>query len=400
MGKNSGKTVIKSMSGYRTIHSKIEEELDRLIKMSRDIHGHPEVGGEEYFASDLITAYLKEMGFKVWRGVGGLKTAFMATYGEEGYHIGFCSEYDALPEIGHGCGHNLIAIAAVAAGVALAAALEGRPGRVSVIGTPDEEDHGGKVDLVRTGVFDDINAAMMFHPSCSTRINVTSLACCDYRFIFHGKNAHAAIEPWEGRNALDAVIQTFNGINALRQHLKEDVRVHGIITEGGLATNVIPDRSVAEFLVRARDSVGLEEAVEKVTACARGAATATGTTLEIEQSDYPYEAMCSNNVLADVFAESLPQAGYTVQSAQTGEVGSIDMGNVSRVTPSIYPLLALTDQWVPRHTPEFAALCNTEKAYDVMLAAGRAMAITGLKVFDSPVLQEKIKEEFSNLKQN
>jgi len=196
------------------------------------------------------------------------------------------------------------------------------------------------------------------------------------------------------------VIQTFNGINALRQHLKDDVRVHGIITEGGVATNVIPDRAIAEFLVRARDSVGLEEAVEKVIACARGAATTTGTTLEIEQSNYPYEAMCSNSILADVFAESLPQAGYNFQSAQAGEVGSIDMGNVSLVTPSIYPLLALTDQWVPRHTPEFTAICNTERAYEVMLAAGRAMAITGLKVIDSPVLQEKIKEEFSNLKQN
>ncbi|MDW7740540.1 MAG: M20 family metallopeptidase [Bacillota bacterium] len=383
------------MKNSELIQEAFEQEKKRLIEMARAIHRQPETGGNEVFAVELITGYLENKGFKVWRRVGGLKTAFMASYGGEGFHVGFCSEYDALPEIGHGCGHNLIGIAGVAAGVALAAGLDGINGRVSIIGTPDEEDHGGKVDLVRTGVFDDVDAALMFHPGCSTRIHVQSLACCDYQFIFHGKNAHAACEPWEGRNALDGVIQTFNGINALRQHLKDDVRIHGIISEGGLASNVIPDRAVADFCIRAIDNRSLGEVVQRVIACARGAAIATGTELEVKESDYPYDAMLSNRVLADVFAESLEEAGYNLKSPNIEGFGSIDMGNVSRVTPSIHPLVAITEEWVPGHTKEFSALCDTDEAYEIMLTAARAMALTGLKVMQDPDLQKKIKDEFN-----
>ncbi len=386
--------VITKMRDYEVIHREIEKEKEKLIEMSRAIHHRPETGGKEFFAVDLITGYLEQKGFKVWRGIGGLKTAFMASYGEDGFHIGFCAEYDALPEIGHGCGHNLIGIAAVAAGIALASTINGQTGRVSIIGTPDEEDHGGKVDLVKTGVFDDVDAALMFHPGCSTSTHTESLACCDFQFIFHGKNAHAAREPWEGRNALDAVIQTFNGINALRQHLKDDVRIHGIISEGGLAANVIPDRAVAEFLIRAFDKHYLGEVIERVIACARGAATATGTTLEVNESGYPYDAMLSNKTLADVFTDSLHEVGYKIKSNHDEGLGSIDMGNVSRVTPSIYPVIAITEQWIPGHTPEFAELCDTDEAYDLMLTISRAMAVTGLKILRDHKLQEKIEEEF------
>lgn len=382
------------MANYENINKIIELERDNLLSMARDIHGNPETGRNEFVAADLITKYLEKKGFKIFRGVGGLKTSFMASKGEEGYHVGYCAEYDALPEIGHGCGHNLIAISSVAAGVALSTAIENQAGRVSVIGTPDEEEHGGKVDLVRLGVFDDIDAAMMFHPDCATRIHNDSLACRDYKFIFHGKNAHASSEPWEGRNALDGVIQTFNNINALRQHLKDNTRIHGIITEGGVAVNVIPDRAAANFLIRARDSEYLKEVLEKVIGCARSAAIATGTDLEVSESDYPYEAMRSNKVLGETFATSLREAGYNVESKHNVGIGSIDMGNVSRVTPSIYPVLALTGQWVPRHTYEFAALCNTDKAYEVMLTAAKAMAITGLKTIKDQELQSQIKKDF------
>jgi amidohydrolase len=385
---------MKMAAEYELIQEKIIAERAKLVEIARAIHSRPELGGQEFFAAELITGYLEEKGFKVWRGLGGLKTAFMASYGDTGYHVGYCSEYDALPDIGHGCGHNLIGIAGVTAGVALAAALQGQPGRVSIIGTPDEEDHGGKVDLVRAGVFDDIDAAMMFHPGCSTSFHVESLACRDYRFIFHGRSAHASSEPWEGQNALDAVIQTFNGINALRQHLKDDARIHGIISEGGLAPNVVPDRAAADFIIRSRSSNYLTEVIEKVLACARGAAIATGTTLEVSESGYPYDAMISNRALADLFAESLKETGYTVDSPHEEGRGSIDMGNVSRVTPSIHPIVAITDQWVTGHTREFTALCDSDEAYTVMLQVGEAMARTGLKVINDPALQQKIKNEF------
>jgi len=382
------------MTDHSVVHQKVEAEKDKLVEIARAIHGRPELGGQEFFAVEQITAYLEGQGFKIWRGVGGLKTAFMASYGETGYHVGFCSEYDALPEIGHGCGHNLIGLAGVTAGVALAAALHDQPGRVSIIGTPDEEDHGGKVDLVRAGVFDDIDAAMMFHPGCSTSFLIESLACRDYRFIFHGRSAHASSEPWEGQNALDAVIQTFNSINALRQHLKDDVRIHGIVSEGGLAANVVPDRAAADFIIRSRDSLYLGEVIEKVVACARGAAIATGTNLEVTESGYPYDAMISNHTLADLFAESLGQTGYAIESPHEEGRGSIDMGNVSRVTPSIHPIVAITNQWVTGHTREFTALCDSDQAYEVMLQVGEAMALTGFKVIKDQTLQLKIRTEF------
>ena len=383
------------MGDSAIIEQQIEQEKDKLVEMARAIHKNPEVGGQEFFALDLITKYLANQGFKVWRGIGGLKTAFMASFGEEGFHIGFCSEYDALPEIGHGCGHNLVGIAGVAAGVALAKSLGDMPGRVSIIGTPNEEDEGAKVELVRTGVFDDVDAAMMFHPGCSTCFYVESLACRDYNLTFHGRSVHASTEPWEGRNALEGVIQTFNGINALRQHLKDDVRIHGVISEGGLAPNVIPNRAAADFIIRARDSSYLNEVVEKVVACARGAATATGTTLEVTESGYPYDAMVSNRVMADLFQESLKESGYNLESSYDEGLGSMDMGKVSRVTPSIQPLVAITEQWVPGHTHEFSALCDTDEVYEIMLTVGQAMALTGLKILKDRELQNRILQEFS-----
>lgn len=383
------------MGELLAIEQRIREEKNNLIEMAREIYKNPETGGKEFFAADLITGYLEKKGFKVWRGIGGLKTAFMASYGDEGFHIGYCSEYDALPEIGHGCGHNLIGIAGVAAGVALAASLDDMPGRVSIIGTPNEEDEGAKVYLVKSGVFDDVDAAMMFHPGCSNCYHVESLACRDYRFVFHGHSVHASTEPWEGRNALDAVIQTFNSINALRQYLKDDVRIHGIISEGGLAPNVIPDRATADFIIRARDSSYLSEVVEKVVACARGAEAATGTTLEVTESGHPYDAMISNRVMADLFEESLRETGYNIESPHGTGLDSMDMGNVSRVTPSIHPMVAITEQWIPGHTHEFSALCNSDEAYHIMLNVGQAMAITGHKILKDRELQKSILKEFS-----
>lgn len=383
------------MDNLLAIEERIREERNNLVEMARAIYKNPETGGKEFFAADLITDYLEKKGFKVWRGIGGLKTAFMASYGDEGFHIGYCSEYDALPEIGHGCGHNLIGIAGVAAGVALAASLGDMPGRVSIIGTPNEEDEGAKVYLVKSGVFDDVDAAMMFHPGCSNCFHVESLACRDYKFVFHGHSVHASTEPWEGRNALDAVIQTFNSINALRQYLKDDVRIHGIISEGGLAPNVIPDRAAADFIIRARESSYLKEVVEKVVACARGAEAATGTTLEVTESGHPYDAMISNRVMAELFEESLRETGYNLESPHGAGLDSMDMGNVSRVTPSIHPMVAITNQWIPGHTHEFSALCNSDEAYHIMLNVGQAMAIAGHKILKDRELQKSILKEFS-----
>lgn len=374
----------------------IEREKEDLIALSQYIQRNPELGGQEYKSSKALCDYLEKHGFDVQRGVGEFDTAFVANFkkGDGGIHVAFCSEYDALPDIGHACGHNLIGVASVAAGLALAKLEVDVPFEVSVIGTPDEENIGGKIDLINEGVFENVDIAMMFHPGYSTIIDVKSLAFHSYEFIFHGKNAHAASEPWQGKNALDGVIQTFNGVNALRQHVKPDVRIHAIIKEGGKATNIIPHLAVAEFCIRSTDNVYLEEVAEQVINCAKGAALMTGTELEVKEVGHPYDAMVSNQTLVELYEESLDEFNFVDPSQFQEGMGSIDMGNVSRVVPAIHPVLSLTDQLVPGHTTEFAEMCNTPTAYETMLLAGKTMAHTSLKVIKSKELQQRIREEF------
>ncbi|MGP4082247.1 M20 family metallopeptidase [Pseudalkalibacillus sp. R45] len=380
------------------IQSVIKNEREQLINLSKSIQRNPELGGNEYFASKLLCDYLEIHDFEVQRGVGEFDTAFIATYkkGNGGFHAAFCAEYDALPDIGHACGHNLIGVASVAAGIALSKIDADFPFTVSVIGTHDEEGIGGKVDLINEGVFENVDMAMMFHPGYDTIIDVKSLAFKSFDFIFNGKNAHAASEPWQGRNALDGVLLTFNAVNCLRQHVKPDVRIHGIIKEGGKVTNVIPDRAVAEFCIRSEDNIYLSELIERVIDCAKGAAISSGTELEIKEVGHPYDAMVSNQVLVELYKESLQEADFINRSKHKEGMGSIDMGNVSRVVPAIHPVLSLTDQLIPGHTKEFADLCNSEVAYDTMLLAGETMAYTTLRVLQDPSLQKKVIAEFEH----
>ncbi|MFD1019844.1 M20 family metallopeptidase [Thalassobacillus hwangdonensis] len=380
----------------------LEAEQEQLIAISKEIQRNPELGGEEHFASKTLCDYLESQGFEVQRGVGEWETAFIATFekGSGGYHVAYCAEYDALPEIGHACGHNLIGVASVAAGVALAKSESEQPFKVSVIGTPDEEGIGGKIDLISEGAFEGVDAAMMFHPGYDTILDVESLAFHTYDFIFHGENAHAASEPWEGRNALDGVIHTFNGINALREHLKPDVRIHGIIKDGGKANNIVPDRAVAEFCIRSEDNDYLTEVVNRVKDCAKGAALMSGTELEIQPVGHFYDAMQSNKAMVEVYAKALDEVGFVDKSRHKEGMGSIDMGNVSRVVPSIHPVLSLTDELVPGHTRAFTELCNSPYAYETMITAGKSMALTGWEIIQDKTLQKQIKEEFEQMLSN
>ncbi len=384
--------------GLEQINRIIAAEKEALIGLSREIHSHPELGDQEFYAVQILCDYLAAKGFAVEKELADQKTAFIATRrsgaGEEGCHIAFCAEYDALPEIGHACGHNLIAAASIAAAVALAGTLPGVPFTVSVIGTPNEEGRGGKIDLVRAGIFERVDLAMIFHPDYLTSINYPSQACRTFSFTFHGQNAHASGNPWDGRNALDGVILTFNGINALREHLRDDARIHGIITDGGQAINVIPDRASAEFCIRSIDNHYLDEVVKKALNCAHGAALASGTELTVSETEYPYDAMLNNRVMNELFWESLHEVSGTVWIEQEVGLGSTDMGNVSLVVPSIQPNIAITNQKIPVHTIEFARLCDTPKAYETMLIVAKAMALTGFKVLHDPSLLKRINEEF------
>lgn len=385
--------------GLLQIKNTVAAEKDALISLSRKIHSRPELGDEEFFAVQTISDYLAAKGFKIKKELAGLETAFQASWHsgdhKKGCHIAFCAEYDALPEIGHACGHHLIAGASVAAAVALAGALADFSGTVSLIGTPNEEGRGGKIDLVRAGVFDDVDAAMLFHPDYQTQVSYVSQACRTFSFTFHGQNAHASGNPWDGRNALDGVIQTFNAVNALREHLRDDVRIHGIITGGGQAINIIPDRASAEFCLRSLDNRDLEEVIERVLDCARGAALASGTRLVVAETEYPYDALLTNSILAELFWESLQEVSARSWTEQDDlGHGSTDMGNVSQVVPAIHPIMAITDQKIAVHTAEFTQVSSSEEAYEIMLEAGSAMALTGFKIFSDPGLLPKIKEEF------
>ncbi len=388
------------MAGLKEITNAVEKYRQELVEMAGTIHHNPEIGGNEFIAMEAICGFLERHGFDdVQRGVGELKTAFTAVCkvnGGGGLRIGFCAEYDALPEIGHACGHNLIGGASVAAAVALAECGTDIPFEVVLIGTPDEEISGGKVDLIKLGIFDDIDAAMMFHSGYGTSIHTESLACKTWLFGYRGRNAHAASEPEKGRNALDGVMLTFTNINYLRQYLREDTRIHGIIKEGGKASNVVPDYAVAEICIRSKDNDYLAYIEERVMDCAKAGALASGTELEVTLYGNPYDAMESNTVMEGLFSESLDEIAYVDIAKHTEKTGSIDMGNVSRVVPAIHPVISISEDVVIGHTREYAALCDTQKAYNIMLEVGKALAMTGYKIITTSGMIEQIKSEFSS----
>lgn len=355
---------------------------ERLADISDYIYNNPELGNEEYKAVEALTTFLKEHDFKVETSIAGMDTAFKATFdsGKPGMTIGYLCEYDALPKIGHGCGHNMIGVMSAGAGVALSKVLHEIGGKVIVYGTPAEETNGGKVILAEAGVFDELDAAMIVHPDGETRASGSSSALYPIRFIYKGKTAHAASCPEKGINALNSVIQLFNGIDALRQHVTPDVRMHGIITKGGVAANIVPDEAIADFYFRASTKERVTEVVEKVKKIAEGAALMTGATLEMERYELPYDDLNTNETLSEMFNNNLRELGITdiKEAKATGE--SSDIGNVSHVAPTIHPYIGITDCPIVGHSVEMANATTTSKAHDRLLIAALAMAYTGYDV--------------------
>lgn len=352
---------------------------ERLADISDYIYNNPELGNEEYKAVEALTTFLKEHDFKVEASIAGMDTAFKATFdsGKPGMTIGYLCEYDALPKIGHGCGHNMIGVMSAGAGVVLSKVLHEIGGKVIVYGTPAEETNGGKVILAEAGVFDELDAAMIVHPDGETRASGSSSALYPIRFIYKGKTAHAASCPEKGINALNSVIQLFNGIDALRQHLTPDVRMHGIITKGGVAANIVPDEAIADFYFRASTKERVTEVVEKVKKIAEGAALMTGATLEMERYELPYDDLNTNETLSEMFNNNLRELGITDIKEAKATGGSSDIGNVSHVAPTIHPYIGITDCPIVGHSVEMANATTTSKAHDRLLIAALAMAYTG-----------------------
>ena len=381
------------------IQADIDFQREELIALSRRIHENPELGFHEVQAEEWLTAFLEKSGFVVERGIYDLPTAFRAGYGTGEPVIALLAEYDALPELGHACGHNLIAAASVGAGIAARRAVDRFGGKVVVIGTPAEELYGGKVTMAHRGAFDGLDAAMMVHPRTRDSAVTEAIACQGLYIDFFGKAAHASAEPEHGINALEAMILSFNAIDALRQHIPSTARIHGIITDGGQAANVVPDHSAASFLVRAADEPGLEELKLKVLNCFQGAATATGARLEYKWDELHYAPVLNNLTLAKLYARNLRRLGRkALMSDPDNSFGSTDFGNVSQLIPGMHASVAIARPGTIAHTPQFAAAAVSETGLQAMLDAARALAMTVADLLSQPDLLARAREEFNNNK--
>ena len=380
----------------------IDDASASLQLLSLDIHAHPEENYEEVHAHAAMTSWLAEHGWSVTPEAYGLETAFEAR--RESEHPGaptlaVLCEYDALPGIGHACGHNLIAVSGVAVGIGVAAELDalGIAANVRVLGTPAEEGGGGKIKMIDAGAFREVGAAMMLHPAPGDvlRPNVLAIDTC---FVeFRGRNAHAAAAPWEGSNALDALVLAYQAVGLLRQQSKPDVRIHAKVHHGGDKPNIIPDRAVLEFYVRGRNDATVDDMSKRLESCCRGAAEATGCSVSIVwQEGERYSDMANNDTLALTFGERWRELGVTapdLEQRSTAGFGSTDMGNVSHVVPSIHPIYAIPTTG-GNHTPDFATAAATNKSHDATFVAAKAMAQAGLDWLTDPDLRDRAQADF------
>ena len=377
------------------------------VALSDALYKEPELGNVEYRSSKLHAEVLKKHGFAVEMPYMGLATGYRAEFrsAKPGPHICFMAEYDALPGLGpdggpgHGCGHNILGATSVAAGIILSRFVAETGGWVVVLGTPAEETDGAKVAYSQKGVFRDLDAAIICHPTSGDYFKSgKSLAMDTIEFEFFGRAAHAASEPEMGINALDAVIQTFNNINALRQQTRPDARIHGIITEGGVACNVIPEHCVCRFYVRAGKKAYLKHLYQQVINCGKAAALATGCEVKMRAFELAYDDLATNEVLNQLFAQSLLELGVDHIQEPGEDYGSVDAGNVSYVCPTIHPYFPITTDAIPGHTREFAAATQTEFAKDRMMETASAMALTGYHILTEPDTLKAIRKEFKALK--
>lgn len=387
---------------FHIMKERLQQEInaiaDELKALSKKLYNHPEVAFEEHKACEWISSYLEEKGFEVERGSGGVETAFYAKISgsDTSPKIAFLAEYDALPTIGHGCGHNLIAAASVGAGIALSRCLDGIEGSLVIVGTPAEEGGGGKIMLLDAGVFDDVSAALMFHPSSRTVIGNDSLGRIKFSVEFFGKPSHASGSPEEGLNALDAMVAFFSSIGLLRQQIKNEARIHGIITHGGDAPNIIPHYTSASMYVRALDPEYLDQVFTKVENCAKGAALATATEVKITPNPMRYAPRKRNFELENVCQKHIEAMGLTIEEPEPGKIGSTDLGNLSRKIPALHPNIAICGKEVAGHSVEMAEATLSPLGQKVMIKAAKILALTGYDYLVSKEIQERVAKEFQN----
>jgi amidohydrolase len=376
----------------------VDAMRDELLRVSRAIHAHPELAFEEHQAALLLTGLLRKAGLEVESGAYGLETAFAADFGPAAAPcVALLAEYDALPEIGHACGHNLIAAAGVGAGLALASLGDALPGRVRVLGTPAEERGGGKELMARRGALDGVEAALMIHPASVNLVNMPCIAMGEVEVVYRGRASHAAAMPERGINALDALVLAYQSIAALRQHIKSTERIHGIVTDGGQAPNIVPERAAGRFYARSANADELEILKARVERCLRAGAEATGADCEIRWDAVDYLDIRYNAPLAEAFranAEQLGREFFPFDRLPPGVQGSTDMGNVSQRVPSIHPMLAAAPLHVTIHNPEFAKWAGSEQGEAAALDGAKALAMTALDFFGDADLRQRSRASF------
>jgi amidohydrolase len=369
---------------------RVERARDELVALSHRIHAHPELGFEEERACGWLCELLEAAGLEVERGVGGLPTAFAARAGAGPLRVVVCAEYDALPGVGHACGHNLIAAMAAGAGMALAAVADEVGLGVTVLGTPAEETGGGKILLLRQGAFAGAHAAMMVHPSPYEMAEMPVIAVTQLRVAYTGKEAHASVYPHLGVNAADALVVAQTAIGLLRQHLRPTDRVHGIVTHGGDAPNVVPGHTTGVWNVRGADLQRLDEVRAKVLRCFEAGALATGTSLEVTEDHEPYAEMHHDHELAAVYRRNAEALGRRFHERPDRGAGSTDMGNVSLALPSIHPTIGIDALPAVNHQPEFTAKCVTPDADRAVVDGAVAMAWTAIDAATDAALRARL----------
>jgi amidohydrolase len=372
----------------------IELRSSEFIAIAHELYKNPETALQEHRSASLLCSFLQSEGFAVNKGLAGMETAFTATFGSGGPTVALLAEMDALPELGHACGHNIIAAAAVGAATALRFVVPQEAAKIKVMGTPAEEQGIGKIELIKAGFFDDIDFAMMVHPSSRRYVTKEYLGLARLRFTFHGKPAHAAAYPEEGINALDGVIQTFNSINALRQQVSQDVRIHGIITDGGVAPNIIPALASCSFYVRAADLEGVHLTVRRVIACAQGAAIASGCSLDIEEDPRIMAPFRINKTFAALYKRQLETLCFPEEEVPIDRNrGSSDIGNVSQVVPTIHPHVPI-GSGVNIHSSSFAESTVSAMGDQAVLEGACTLAMTAIDLVFDQECRDIIKEEF------
>ncbi|MGH7788899.1 MAG: M20 family metallopeptidase [Candidatus Binatia bacterium] len=373
----------------------VDADRAALLELSGRIHANPELRFAEQRAAGWLADFLAARGFDVERGAYGLPTAFAGRLGSGRPRVALLCEYDALPGIGHACGHNIIAAAGAGAGVAVARVLAATGGSVVVLGTPAEEGGGGKVLMARQGAFNEVDAAMMVHPAGLDLIGMQCLSISAIEVEYRGKSAHASAAPHLGINALDGLVTAYSAIAQLRQHIRHTERVHGIITDGGHAPNIVPERAAGVFYVRAANDRRLAQLKQRVEACFHAGAQASGAEVHLRPQGEDYSDLWTNAPLAAVYEANLARLGRTLTATPEAVPGSTDMGNVSKLVPSIHPMIAAAPPRVALHTQEFAQYAIGEGGQRAVLDGAKALAMSAIDVLTTPALVEAMHAAFA-----